>query len=314
MFALGLRYLNGWSMAAADGARKAQAEWPPHPDRVFMALAAAWFETGEDTDEGAALRWLERLDPPAIAASDAYQRTPVVSYVPVNDARRHRSGKPPDLAKLKTFKEKHAKLQKAGLALLPEHRGRQGRGFPVAIPHDPTVHLIWPGELDGHGNALRNLATKVTHVGHPASFVQAWIEYGSDIPATWVPTKGVADLRLRVPSADRLVRLAEWANRDSWIAYIDLNGEIDRAKTELKAMKRPPRVPWQDFPDAVLLASERETKAHPEYAAAKSGSAAAAARLVDALVDEASLAKVRLLLGGREGGQPLLVCAACLRT
>ncbi|MGZ8975757.1 type I-G CRISPR-associated protein Csb2, partial [Methylomagnum sp.] len=59
MFALALRYLNGWAMAAADGARKERAEWPPHPDRVFMALAAAWFETGQAADEGAALRWLE---------------------------------------------------------------------------------------------------------------------------------------------------------------------------------------------------------------------------------------------------------------
>ena len=67
MFALGIRYLNGWSMAAADGARKERAEWPPHPDRVFMALAAAWFETGEDTEEhareGDALRWLQALPP-----------------------------------------------------------------------------------------------------------------------------------------------------------------------------------------------------------------------------------------------------------
>ena len=96
MFALGIRYLNGWSMAAADGAKKQRAEWPPHPDRVFMALAAAWFETGgmstesmddEYRQEGEALRWLEALPPPAIAASDATTRTTVVSYVPVNDAQ-----------------------------------------------------------------------------------------------------------------------------------------------------------------------------------------------------------------------------------
>ena len=30
MFALGIRYLNGWSMAAADGAKKQRVEWPPH--------------------------------------------------------------------------------------------------------------------------------------------------------------------------------------------------------------------------------------------------------------------------------------------
>ena len=59
MFAFGIRYLNGWAMAAADGARKVQAEWPPHPDRVFMALAAAWFETGEDPEEGEACAGLK---------------------------------------------------------------------------------------------------------------------------------------------------------------------------------------------------------------------------------------------------------------
>jgi len=48
MFGFGIRYLMGWAMAAADGAKKERAEWPPHPDRIFMALAAAWFETGQD--------------------------------------------------------------------------------------------------------------------------------------------------------------------------------------------------------------------------------------------------------------------------
>ena len=157
MFALGLHYLNGWSMAAADGARKEQAEWPPHPDRVFMALAAAWFETGEDSAEGEALRWLEALPPPAIAASDADSRTTVVSYVPVNDASLSR--KVPTSGDLN-------KLKDAGLAQLPEYRSRQPRGFPVAIPHDPTVHLIWPEvELGAHRVALERLATKVTPCG-----------------------------------------------------------------------------------------------------------------------------------------------------
>ena len=177
MFALGLHYLNGWSMAAADGARKEQAEWPPHPDRVFMALAAAWFETGENSAEGEALRWLEALPPPAIAASDADSRTTVVSYVPVNDASLSR--KVPTSGDLN-------KLKDAGLAQLPEYRSRQPRGFPVAIPHDPTVHLIWSEvELGTHHAALERLATKVTHVGHSASFVQMWLE-AKPPPPVWV--------------------------------------------------------------------------------------------------------------------------------
>ena len=63
---------------------------------------------------------------------------------------------------------------------------------------------------------------------------------------------------------------------------------------------RPPRVPWLDFPDAVLLAEEMRTKRHPEYAAAKSGDSVAAAKLVDALVEEPGLAAVRRLISGKQ--------------
>jgi CRISPR-associated protein Csb2 len=193
MFALGLRYLNGWSMAAADGAKKQRAEWPPHPDRVFMALAAAWFETGgmstESMDdeyrrEGEALRWLETLPPPAIAASDATMRTTVVSFVPVNDAQI--GSKLPTDGGLD-------RLKGAGLTVLPEHRSRQPRSFPVAIPHESAVHLIWrEAELGVYRSGLERLAAKVTHVGHSASFAQVWVEDGADIIAAWEPIEGMA--------------------------------------------------------------------------------------------------------------------------
>ena len=60
----------------------------------------------------------------------------------------------------------------------------------------------------------------------------------------------------------------------------------------------PPRVPWLDFPDALLLAEEARTKKHPEYAAAKSGDGVAAAVLVRSLVDERGLAAVSELVAG----------------
>ena len=301
MFALGIRYLNGWSMAAADGARKTQPEWPPHPDRVFMALAAAWFETGEDPAEGAALRWLESLSPPDIEASDAGNRTVVVSYVPVNDTNVGR--KAPASQDLK-------KLKNAGLALLPEYRLRQPRGFPVAIPHDPTVRLIWHEESDGHGAALERLAAKVTHVGHSASFVQAWVERGRNFSANWQPTDGVATHRLRIPSSGRLDRLERAYNRREWLSYHDLSHEIRRAQADLKATKQPPRATWCDFPNAVILADEAQTKRHPEYPAAKSGDAVAAMELVHALVDETGIAQVRSLIRmTSESASPTLVSA-----
>ncbi len=310
MFALGIRYLNGWSMAAADGARKERAEWPPHPDRAFMALAAAWFETGEDSEEGATLRWLESLPPPAIAASDAVRRAAsdavrraaVVSYVPVNDTQAGR--KMPaggNLGKLKT----------AGLTLLPEHRPRQPRGFPVAIPRDPTVHFIWPdASLDGRRAALERLAAKVTHVGHSASFVQAWVEETRTLAATWEPTEGIAEHRLRVPSAGRLDELIQACNRGAWIEYHDLKEEIERAKEDAKAIKHPPRSAWDAFPDVVLLAREHVVKRHPKYPAAKTGDAVSAADLVDELVDEAGIAAVRKLIDeSSESRAPVLVAA-----
>ena len=300
MFTLGIHYLNGWAMAASDGARKQQAEWPPHPDRVFMALAAAWFETGEDIEEGAALRWLEALAPPTIAASDATWRTNVTSYVPVNDTRVGRVPSGGDLSR----------LEKAGVAVLPGHRPRQARSFPVAIPHDPTVHLIWQeAELREHRAPLARLAAKVTHVGHSASFVQAWVQLDCGVRAAWEPTEGVATHRLRVPSAGRLDRLAGYLNRDRWIRFHDLRAEIERAEADLRGMKHPPRTMWHCFPDAVLLAAEPQTRRHPEYAAAKSGDATAAARLVDSLVGEQGLASVRSLIAAVSNGTPLLVSA-----
>ena len=305
MFALGIRYLNGWSMAAADGARKERAEWPPHPDRVFMALAAAWFETGEDAEEhdreGDALRWLQALPPPAIAASEAGYRTLVTSYVPVNDDGGGRKSNP------KTAVDK---LRNKGLARLPEHRLRQPRGFPVAIPHDPAVRLIWrEAEPDAHRAALERLAAKVTHVGHSASFVLAWVERDCGVAPVWEPIEGIAVHRLRVPSPGSLERLARACNRDAWIAWHDLRDELERAQAALKAMKPPPRVAWRGFPDAVLLADESRTKRHPAYAAAKAGDAEAATDLVHALVDETGIVAVRRLLGTVEAARPVLVSA-----
>ncbi len=302
MFALGIRYLNGWSMAAADGTRKERPEWPPHPERVFMALAAAWFETGEDAEEGDALRWLESLAPPAVAASAATSRTSVVSYVPINDTRV--GSRAPSSNALD-------ELKAAGLAVLPQHRARQPRGFPVAVPHEPTVYLVWhEPDLGGHRGALERLATKVTHVGHSASLVQAWVEQGCTVDAAWEPTESIAVHRLRVPSAGRLDELARAFNGDAWIAYRDLRAEIEQARADLKGMKQPPRVAWRCFPEVVLLAAETPTKRHPEYPAAKSGNPAAAANLVRDMVVQAGIEAVRSMMEeATDGTLPILVSA-----
>lgn len=207
MLAIAIRYLCGVARATHPADRQ-RAEWPPHPDRVFMALAAAHFETDGPPEERAALEWLERQEPPEVSASQPRYRDVVTAYVPVNDTEIARRGplekrvaKYDDCSDLKQVKE-------AGLALLPESRSRQARTFPAVIPDEPLVHLCWP-EIQPPPEtlaALADLCAKVTYVGHSSSLVQVWVE-DSPPECNWVPTGGVASTRMRVPSSERLKQL-----------------------------------------------------------------------------------------------------------
>jgi len=239
MFSLGIHYLNGWAMAAADGAKKEVAEWPPHPGRVFMALAAAWFETDQDQLEGEALRWLESLpEPPEVAASGAEYRKTVISYVPINDA---------EVSKIKVEKLRNKvngkleEFKEAGLLLLAEHRLRQPRSFPVAIPHNPVVHIIWKDDLpDQHRLALIALSRKVTSIGHSASLVQMWVEDQSP-KADWVLSDGIADAKMRVPCRGRLSYLEDRYNRSNVVRYRDLvnaQNTVENTKKTLDAERK----------------------------------------------------------------------------
>jgi CRISPR-associated protein Csb2 len=194
MLTLGLRYLNGWAMATHPADRE-RPEWPPHPDRVFMALAAACFETGGSEAEIGVLEWLERQGAPNLVASPATERTPVTSFVPINDRA--------DPVK------KNRPLPAMGS--LPIGRDRQPRQFPVAVPENPTVHLRWPAAEPSPDDRRRlaDLCRKVTHAGHSASLVQLWIEEGEVSTdgrrAELVPVEAAASRhRLRVAGPGRL--------------------------------------------------------------------------------------------------------------
>ncbi len=286
MLTIAIRYLNGWAMAAVDGAEKQLAEWPPHPDRVFMALAAAWFETGEDAAEGAVLRWLENQDPPGVAASNAVQRQTLTRFVPVNDA--HATG-------MSTVGYSLGELKQKGLDLLPEFRSRRARSFPVIIPHNPVVYLIWTKSLPSeHRAALNRLLTNVTHVGHSASLVQAWITDHTPEPR-WIPTNGLAHIHLRVPYPNRLTTLKQRLNRDNFLAFHDLEGEIKNTKDTLKEIKeaQPDRAGWDDFPEVLILKEESAVMQDPLYPASKAGDAEAAAAMLKNLLTSADISRLQ---------------------
>jgi CRISPR-associated protein Csb2 len=69
-----------------DGRYHGAGDWPPSPARLFQALVAgAARGTALAEEDVAALRWLEALDPPVIAAPKARCGTGFKNYVPNND-------------------------------------------------------------------------------------------------------------------------------------------------------------------------------------------------------------------------------------
>jgi CRISPR-associated protein Csb2 len=186
MLALEMDLLTGvYRAALPDGSA---AEWPPHPERVFSALAQAWGDGGCDPEERAALEWLESLEPPWIEADDAEERSAPIVFVPPNDARG------------------------SEIAVLPDRRPRQARRFRVAVPVTTTVKMIWPtASPDARRKALLDaLVKRVASVGHSASLVRLALasDAAADETRLWRPA---ADgIPLRVPHRGRLRRLEEW--------------------------------------------------------------------------------------------------------
>lgn len=194
MFALGIELLMGravigeWDSREAMG-RAREPEWPPHPDRLFMALVAAWGEAGEDPDQRAGLEWLETLGPPALAVPlNKSKRTPFTSYVPVNDDSSPMGKKGPFGA----------------MGSLPIGRNRQPRQFPAVVPESPRLFLRW--EVDIPANlrpALDQLCGLVTYLGHSASPVRVWVTDESP-DSNLLPDDDRAAFQLRMFSSGRL--------------------------------------------------------------------------------------------------------------
>lgn len=205
MLAFGIRYLNGF-VAACEPDSHDRPEWPPHPARVFMALAAAYFETGKDPSERRALEWLEGLDDaPIIHAGEATPRALVTHYVPVND---------------------RAGPAKAILQSAPSlTRDRQARTFARSWLESDVVGLSWPSAEPPTEvrDALSRLCAKVTRIGHSSSFVSMWVESEIDSNRdpndrlgrpTWIPDDRHPETYLRVAGPRTLEYLERCFNEE----------------------------------------------------------------------------------------------------
>lgn len=193
MLAIEVEFLMGRAIATKWDDRS-EAEWPPHPQRLFSALVATHADLGGGPKTEAALRWLESLPPPEVHADeDPAHRMVVSHWVPVNDeAIKAERGK---------FDGRH----------VIERRNRQERFFPTVVPSDPIVIFQWreSGDIDQHREALCSMVENLSYLGHSASPVRACLR-GDPVTPKWIPVPGTsdnADLVLRVPGRGRFDRL-----------------------------------------------------------------------------------------------------------
>jgi CRISPR-associated protein Csb2 len=191
MFSIGIELLMRRAIITRWDNRD-EPEWPPHPDRVFMALVAAWGEAGEDAAQREALEWLESLDPPSLTVpTEVSQRTSFTSYVPVND-----NSSP--VGKKGAF---------GPMGSLPIGRNRQPRRFPAVVPSSPTFFLSWNVDIPTNLRpGLEKVCELVTYVGHSATPVRLWLDDRPPAP-TLVADDNRALQSLRVFNRGRLAYL-----------------------------------------------------------------------------------------------------------
>jgi CRISPR-associated protein Csb2 len=248
MLAFGIRYLNGF-VAASEPDSHDRPEWPPHPARVFMALAAAHFETGADAAERAALQWMEKLGtPPSIRASEARARALVTHYVPVNDK---------------------AGPAKAILQSAPAlTRDRQPRTFARAWLDDEVVYMWWPEAEPPKATraALEALCGKVTRIGHSTSLVHMWLASLEEVAEpTWVPDRDRAEILLRAPGPGTLEYLERRYNRrevERWGGLMVMASDDADAKAQ-KAVKTTLKT---DYPEGRPVQRRPELRRYDGYA------------------------------------------------
>jgi CRISPR-associated protein Csb2 len=205
MTTLGIEYLTG-HVVARDRSASDAPEFPPHFGRVFMAMAATYFETRGDEKERAALEWLEASGPPRIEAAEKNPRSLVTAYVPVND-------------------------DGLGADALPALRRRQSRTFGVARLNHPFVYLQWdamvPEELR---DPLERLCRKVTRIGHSSSLVQMWVAAEhKPVGDVWHP-EAIGEMRMRVTEPGTLAYLERAFNEPAILEYGELVDALETAK------------------------------------------------------------------------------------
>lgn len=246
MLSISAEFLTG-RYVAADPYGRDGPEWPPHPGRLFAAMAAAYFEGGEDGDEHSALEWLERCSPPSISydGASAFPRETVHHFVPVND--------------------EHLTPRQVPLGTIDLRAGRlrKERSFPTTITGFHPVTFAWDDKDAGtYLKSLRAICSRVHRLGHSSSIVHLTVDDGvPDVDPTLIPNERGGE-KIRWISPGTLSRF-----KDAYGGENDKNRQEETyfaRKARLNAVSLPPvsysppqesprRVPSGQFTDMYVF-------------------------------------------------------------
>ena len=157
MLSIQAEFLTG-RYVAADPYERDKPEWPPHPGRLFAAMAAAYFEGARNGGERAALEWLEQCSAPSISYDNrtSSPRETVHHFVPVNDRDKYLT---PGQVQMGTIDLRGGRIRKE-------------RSFPTMVTGTSPVTFVWDDADAGpHTAALRAICARVHRLGHSSSIV-----------------------------------------------------------------------------------------------------------------------------------------------
>ncbi|MFN7925865.1 MAG: type I-U CRISPR-associated protein Csb2 [Bryobacteraceae bacterium] len=206
MFAIEVQFLTGrWCAGSARD--RGEAEWPPHPARVFSAMVAAYAETGMGDDAERALLWLERQPAPEIHVPAAGKASDHTVFVPTNY------------------------VDKFGV------HTKQPREFP-SVPVEEPVYFIW---RDSEPSAevrktLDEITARVPYLGKSRS--PALVRLVDEAPASTHRPTPQGPLALRVAREGRLEELRRLWDAGRWYPFApqERYGEATKAKLPVQTV------------------------------------------------------------------------------
>ena len=235
-----------------------RAQWPPHPFRMFQALASAASIGGVMPPAAAdAMRWLETLPPPMVACIEGRRdKTEWITYAPNNNDWDGKSN-------LAEMKRDHCEVH-----------------APTSFAEPPVTLFAWtlPNELGGHAAHLATLSDVANMVDRVGTQMDgAWANASVMPKNDFISEAGRVGLqvmrpaphgasfgkRMGVPYAGCLRDLEAKRRATTFMGpkMVSYNAPIEwRAYAMLRPDERRLAIPWADAPLAILGVKERLAK------------------------------------------------------